>query len=684
MENVFLNLPPSLSVLIVEDDEVSRALEEKLVTRLFNPVICAENGQDGLIKYLNYYNEHQCYPDLVIADLEMPIKNGYELIAAIKTYHPAQYIIVISSENTAESLIRLIDLSVDKFLFKPINPQVFLNTLKHISQSIHQNKTQLLERQQTEENAFRFNMAIEGKGDGLWDWRIQTGDVFFSPAWKHMLGFEDHEIQGSLEEWEKRVHPDQIAQVFKDIRDHLEGTTQYYENEHLLLCKNGEYKWILDRGVVVERDDKNQPVRMIGTHTDIDERKKLQLELRDQRQELETIFNINVDGVAILDMETRFLRTNKAYRDMVGYNEEELSQISCRHMTAEEDKSRVEKMLSDTIEFGAIENFEKRCIVKDGREIDVNISMALMPDKKRFLISARDITDTKKQAQTIQNYLHLINENIISFTVDEQGHLIELSNCFQRKSKLQRDKVLGLPIHQLICASEPLLDFAQFSQHILEWQGELKLHTGNDQDLWVSASLNLRSLEPDHKSYTFICQDITDKKELERLSSTDTLTNLFNRRHFEQFFTQLHNAAKRANETMAFMILDIDNFKNYNDLYGHQCGDQALIEVANALKHIFKRADDFSFRLGGEEFAVLFKTQYTEDAIELAQSAREFIEKLNISHEQNPPYNCLTVSAGLFFINANDPSDLKQVYRKADELLYQAKNTGRNRLCWHT
>ena len=682
MKSTKPNPQPPLSVLIVEDDYISRTLEAKLVSTLFNQVLTADNGQDGLIKYLEFYNQYQTYPDLVIADLEMPIKNGYELISAIKTYHPNQYIIVISSHNTAESLARLIELSVDKFLFKPINTVGFINALKHASASINKNKTQLLQNKQIEEDAFRFNMAIDGKGDGLWDWNIQTGEVYFSPTWKHMLGFEDHEIQGSLDEWQSRVHPEQLAVVFKDIQAHLDGQTQYYENEHLLLCKNGEYKWILDRGVVVERDENDQPVRMIGTHTDVDERKKMQLALRNQRQELETIFNTNVDGLAIMDLETRFLKTNKAYRQIVKYTEQELSNISCKQMTAIEDHERVEKMLQQTLQQGAIENFEKRCIVKNGQEIYVNISMALMPDKQRFLVSARDITEVKKQAQIIHDYLQIINDNIISFSVDACGNLTEISDCYESKSKCDRGPLIGRPFVELLCDAMPDLDFNQITKAHQDWSGELKLRTQDASELWVSAHLNPRTIGLDRTGYTFICQDITDKKQIERLSSTDSLTKLFNRRHFERFFVQLLDIANQVNDILSFMILDIDHFKNYNDLYGHQAGDNALTQVANSLSQTFNRSDDYCFRLGGEEFAVLFITKTTEDAIHLAESARLRIEQRDIQHLQNPPYGCLTVSVGLFLIQRNDTPDLEQVYRKADQLLYQAKNSGRNRLCW--
>ncbi len=137
------------------------------------------------------------------------------------------------------------------------------------------------------ENEFRWKFAVEGNGDGLWDWNMVTNEVYFSKQWKKMLGFEDDEIQNNLDEWEKRVHPDDIAKTYADIQKHLDGEVEYYQNEHRALCKDGTYKWILDRGVIVDHDINGAPTRMIGTHSDLSETKKLNIQLEDLNKHLE-------------------------------------------------------------------------------------------------------------------------------------------------------------------------------------------------------------------------------------------------------------------------------------------------------------------------------------------------------------------------------------------------------------
>ncbi len=127
----------------------------------------------------------------------------------------------------------------------------------------------------------RWQFALEGARDGVWDWDLTTNAVFFSRQWKTMLGYADNEIAHSLEEWDKRVHPDDKARAYADIQKHLDGKTEQYENEHRLLCKDGTYKWILDRGMVVSRDANGKPTRLIGTHTDITERKQSEETIRE-------------------------------------------------------------------------------------------------------------------------------------------------------------------------------------------------------------------------------------------------------------------------------------------------------------------------------------------------------------------------------------------------------------------
>lgn len=127
----------------------------------------------------------------------------------------------------------------------------------------------------------RLQFALEGSEQGVWDWDIGKNEVVFSSTWKRMLGFEDHEIGNTLDEWEARVHSEDKEQVKNDLQAHLSGETPAYVSEHRMLCKDGSYKWILDKGKVLSRSLDGKPLRMTGTHADISDKKKTESVLRE-------------------------------------------------------------------------------------------------------------------------------------------------------------------------------------------------------------------------------------------------------------------------------------------------------------------------------------------------------------------------------------------------------------------
>ncbi|NER80269.1 MAG: PAS domain S-box protein, partial [Leptolyngbya sp. SIO1D8] len=125
----------------------------------------------------------------------------------------------------------------------------------------------------------RWQFALEGAGDGVWDANPQTRTVFYSQQWKTMLGYADHEVGHSWEDWDSRVHPDDRAKCYAALNRHLNGEVSIYEQEHRLRCRDGSYKWILARGQVIEQTPEGDPLRIIGTHTDISDRKQAETAL---------------------------------------------------------------------------------------------------------------------------------------------------------------------------------------------------------------------------------------------------------------------------------------------------------------------------------------------------------------------------------------------------------------------
>ena len=167
---------------------------------------------------------------------------------------------------------------------------------------------------------------------------------------------------------------------------------------------------------------------------------------------------------------------------------------------------------------------------------------------------------------------------------------------------------------------------------------------------------------------------------IQELSITDGLTNLFNRRYFDRIFPKEINLSKRKNQLLCFAIMDVDFFKLYNDTYGHLAGDQVLISIADVLKKHLKRADDYCFRLGGEEFGIMLHTESVEHSLNFFRTILKAIENMRIAHKRNKTSPYVTVSIGVACEYADKIKDGDDFYKQADELLYKAKENGRNRV----
>ena len=194
--------------------------------------------------------------------------------------------------------------------------------------------------------------------------------------------------------------------------------------------------------------------------------------------------------------------------------------------------------------------------------------------------------------------------------------------------------------------------------------------------------LGLVGVMLDVSDYKKTLNELDEKNRLlSSLSITDHLTDLYNRRYFQNIIDRKTNMLSRHNYQFYFALIDIDFFKDYNDAYGHHRGDIALQEVSNVLKKILNRQTDYVFRVGGEEFAIIFEVDNKDNAISIMENLRKKVEDLKIIACNSTICNFLTISIGLGFIKeakANANSDL--IYDEVDKLLYESKDNGRNRI----
>jgi PAS domain S-box-containing protein len=243
----------------------------------------------------------------------------------------------------------------------------------------------------------RWQFALESAGHGVWDWNPQTDKVFFSVSWKSMLGFEPHEIENTLDEWKSRVHPEDLPRVLNEIEQHFAGKTPVYVSEHRLRCKDGNYIWILDQGKIMSRTRDGKPLRVLGTHLDITERKLADQALRESEGKWRSYIENAPVGVLVADATGRLLEVNKAAEEMLGYEPGGLLNIRIMDLPAEEMTDAASQYLAKVTQKGQADGqFLLRR--KDGSRIWAFSRASKIPGE-RFMAILQDITELKRNEQ---------------------------------------------------------------------------------------------------------------------------------------------------------------------------------------------------------------------------------------------------------------------------------------------
>lgn len=208
------------------------------------------------------------------------------------------------------------------------------------------------------ENEKRFDLALNKTKAGLWDYDLKNGDVFLSPMWKNILGYRDDEIENSFSSWEKLWHPEDREKIRKAIDDYLVGKSKDYEIIHRLKHKDGYWRWILTRGGTLYNSEGN-PYRWIGTNIDITKE-------QDQSLEFERFFAVNLDLLCISDMEGNFIKTNKAWEDILGYSSDELEGQKLFKFVYPEDIESTLNCIKNLKKDEEITQFVNRYMKKEG------------------------------------------------------------------------------------------------------------------------------------------------------------------------------------------------------------------------------------------------------------------------------------------------------------------------------
>jgi diguanylate cyclase (GGDEF)-like protein/PAS domain S-box-containing protein len=248
-------------VLVVDDNENNREILARRLARKGYAVSVADTARD-LLQRIREDEVH-----LVLLDIEMPGVTGLDALIEIRKAYSAVRlpVIMVTARNQSEDIVKALELGANDYLTKPIDFPVALARVRtHLS---HMRAEEALRASEE-----RYALAARGANDGLWDWNLRDNKVYFSTRWKSMLGFHESEIGDRPEEWFDRIHEADREKVKRSVGDHLEGRTPHLEVEARMLHKDGVFRWMLSRGLMV-RDENGKPQRMAGSQTDITEGK---------------------------------------------------------------------------------------------------------------------------------------------------------------------------------------------------------------------------------------------------------------------------------------------------------------------------------------------------------------------------------------------------------------------------
>ena len=524
----------------------------------------------------------------------------------------------------------------------------------------------ITERKQAEEalreSEERWQYALSGAGDGVWDWNSQTNRVFFSPQWKSMLGYTEAEIGDTLDEWDSRIHPDDKKQCFEDLDKHFRGETPTYQNEHRVLCKNGRYKWVLDRGKVIEWTGEGKPLRVIGTHSDISKRKQME----SHRQLSAEIMSILNEPVALSDAINRILMAIK--------QETEFDAVGLRFKN------------DDDFPYYAQSGFSNDFLLTENtlviRDLQGAACMNSDGSLKLECICGLVITGQTDPANPLftagGSFWTNYSKALLDLPSFQDPRLYPRNRCIHdgyRSVALipiyANQKIVGLL--QLNNRKEDCLtlEMVQFFEGVGNSIGLALLKKQTEEALAISSA---------EKEYA---NELLEAKTLELtlMATHDSLTGLHNRYYFDERLGELiKNGSGNKFDSMAVLFLDLDKFKLINDTLGHPVGDLLLVEASKRLQSCL-RSEDVLARMGGDEFTCILANSPNRSNVEsLASRMIDVLSRPYIF--QNHKITC-GVSIGI----ANYPSDAIDsvtLLKFADAAMYKAKQAGRGTFCWFT
>lgn len=317
----------------------------------------------------------------------------------------------------------------------------------------------IAERKKLRQSEERWQLALQGNNDGIWDWNIAAGQIFYSVRWKNMLGYDDSEIRHQKSEWESRLHPADRNRVLQATQAHLNQQTPFFIEEYRLRCKDGHYKWILDRGQALW-DNEGTPIRMVGSHTDISDRKRNEATIQGQEQFLRSIYDGVEAGIFVIDVlgyrQFRYIDSNAAIERMAGVRHTDLVNATPEELFSPDLAVDLINKYQGCIELGKPFTFEEELLINK--------------QWNWWLTTLTPLTDEQgRPYRIIGTTLNITKRKITEEELGRQNIALETAIQAAEQASQVKGEFLTNMSHELRTPLNAILGFAQLMQRSLKY-----------------------------------------------------------------------------------------------------------------------------------------------------------------------------------------------------------------------
>ncbi len=376
------------------------------------------------------------------------------------------------------------------------------------------------------ESEDRLSKIMLASNDGMWDWNLKTNEVYYDPRYYKMAGYSVNEFPHTLEEFQKRIHPEYLDMVMNQAQKHLNGEIDRFIVEFPFKKKNGEWMWILGRGVIVERDENGVPLRFVGTHTDITERKKISEALRLSEEKFRLAFKSSPDALNINTMDGVYVDINEGFTNVTGYTRKDVIGKSSLEINIWVKHKDHKKLVTALKKKGFVQNLESQFRCKDG-SIKIGLMSAAIitiNDKPHILSITRDITEIKKAEESLkqseEKYRLIFEESQdVIFVSSTDGRILDMNPAGLKLfgySSLEEIKNVDIS-KELYKNPEEWLKYQEFIQKngfVKDYELHLKKKDGSEL-IVLENSTAIYDTNKNIIGYRGILRDITEKKKLE-------------------------------------------------------------------------------------------------------------------------------------------------------------------------